>query len=316
MNLNFKKLDVTFDEANNKNGKIVFSPLDRGYGRTLGNDLRRTLMNSIPGTSVVGVIIKDTPHEFSRIDGSVNTGTEVIYNLKQMKFKFDTEEVVKFTFKANKAGNYYAKDIQLPEGVECLTPDIELITLNGEKEMEITMFAIRGKGYIDASMHTYLNEIEVDENEKIIAVDGFFCPVKKVSVQVDSMRVGQEMDYEKLTLGVETDGTITPKESIILASQIICSLLSFTDDMKEYVEEFEMFEEEKEKENLILDMTVEELGLTVRPYNCLKNAHYDTVGKILSLTKTQLSAIDQLGTKSINEIIQKLEDLGYKLKEE
>lgn len=313
MNLGFKKLDVLFEEQNESKGLVYFSPLERGYARTLGNDLRRVMLSSIPGTSVVGVKISGTNHEFCRIEGTVSTGTEIVFNLKQMKFDFDSEDMLYAEFKTNKAGTYNAKDFKLPKGVVCLTPNQELVKLTGEKEVTIGIYLRRGRGYVDAEMHVFLeDESFVD----VIRIDGTFSPINNVSVEVQNIRVGQNTEFEKLILTVETDGTISPKSSVTLASEIIRTMLSFTQDMKEYVEEFEMIEEEKEKENLILDMTIEELGLSVRPYNCLKAANYDSVGKILSLTRSQLGAIEQLGAKSIREIEEKITELGYKLKEE
>lgn len=312
LNLAFKKLDYLYEEIAKNKAKVHIKPLDRGYGRTLGNSLRRILISSIPGTSIVGLKIEGSSHEFQLIEGTVNDGTEIIVNLKEMRFAFDSEKMQKFTFTGTEKGTYLAKDIALPDGVKCLTPNLELVKLTGEKEVKMTIFALRGKGYIEANEHDYFDE----EEEDIMLMDGTFQTVKSPKIEIEKIRVGQDTNYEKLVLTVETDGTITPEKAFVLAVEIMRSQLSFVDDMKEYVEEYEMIEAEKEKENEILDMAIEALDLNVRPYNCLKNAKYNTIGEVLSLSREQLKAIDQLGAKSIREIEEKIHNLGYKLRDE
>lgn len=313
MNLGLKKLDYLYEELSETKARIHIKPLERGYGRTLGNSFRRVLMSTIPGTSIVGMKIEGSNHEFQQIEGTINDGTEIIVNLKDMKFSIDSEEMQVLEFEAKKAGAYYAKDIKLPNGVTCLTPDVELVKLTGEKEVSMTFYAIKGKGYVDANEHEYFDE---EEDEGVIAIDGTFQTIKAPKIEIEKIRVGQKTNYEKLILTVETDGTISPEKAFILASEIMRVQTSFVEEMKEYVEEYEMIEAEKEKENEILDMPIETLGLSVRPYNCLKNAEYLTIGEVLGLSRDQLKAIDQLGSKSIREIEEKINNLGYKLREE
>ena len=315
LNLNFKKLNVYYEEISENKGNVYLSPLERGYGYTLGNSLRRVLLSSIPGTSVIGVRIKNANHEFQRIAGTINDGTEIVSRLKEMKFSMDSEEMVKLHFSAAKSGTYYAKDIKLPKGVECLTPDVEFLKLTGEtkEQVEMTIYVRKGRGFLDGSLHVEFDE-EIDAD--VIRVDGKFTPINKVSIVVEEMRVGQNTDFEKLLLKVETDGTIKPDEAFQLASKIMVHHLSYIDDMKDYLEQFSMQEEEKQKENEIFDTPISMLGLGVRPLNCLTNAGYTTVGKVLSLTYKQLEAIEQLGAISIKEIVDTLASLGYKLKDD
>lgn len=313
MNLGFKKADVQFEEISKTKARFHFFPLERGYGRTFGNDLRRVLLSSIPGTAVIGVRVEGLNHEFQNIPGTVNNGTELIVNIKNMIFSIPTEEMTAVTFLAKKAGTYYAKDISLPKEVKCLTPDEELVKLTGDSEVKITLFIQKGRGYWDADEHLELLE---EGYEDVIRIDADYKPVKNVSVNLEKMRVGQNTNYERLTLEVETDGVLTPKEAVTVAKFIIVNHLEYFEDMKEYVEEFELLEEEKQKEEEIFDMLIETLDLSPRPYNCLKKSGYHTIGQVLGLTREQLKALDQLGAKSIREIEEKIAKIGFKLKEE
>lgn len=314
MNLAFKSLDYLYEETSKNAGRVHIKPLESGYGRTLGNTLRRVLISSIPGTSVVGLKIDGETHEFQQMAGTVNDGTEIIVNLKEMKFAIESEKMQTLTFTAKEKGVYYAKDIKLPSGVKCLTPNVELVKLTGEKEVSMTIFAIRGKGYIGANDHEYFDNEEEDSD--VMLVDGTFQAVKSPKIEISKVRVGHDTNYEELVLTIETDGTISPEKAIVLAIEIIRTQLSFVDGMKEYIEEYEMIEAEKEKENEILDMPIETMDLSVRPYNCLKNANYNTIGEVLGLSREQLKAIDQLGAKSIREIEEKIHNLGYRLRED
>ena len=313
MNLGFKKAEIFHEEVYTNRAKFHFHPLEKGYGRTLGNDLRRVLISSIPGTAVMGVLIDGLNHEFQHIPGTVENGTDIILNAKKMIFSVPGEKMVQLTFKAKKAGTYYAKDIELPEGVECLTPNAMLMKLTGEKEVVVSLFVKQSRGYVDADEH---KEFEEEGFENVIRVDADFKPVKNVAVEVVNMRVGQNTNFEKLILDVETDGVVSPKEALTIAKFIIVNQLHFMDDMKEFVEEFELLEEEKQKEEEIFDTLIETLDLTPRPYNCLKKAGYNTIGQVLALTREQLKSLDQLGAKSITEIEEKLFKIGYKLKDE
>lgn len=313
LNLGFKKADVFFEEISDIRAKFHFYPLERGYGRTLGNDLRRVLLSSIPGTAVIGILIDGLNHEFQNIPGTVENGTDVVLNVKKMIFSVPKEEMIELNFKVKKAGTYYAKDIRLPEGVKCLTPDVEFMKLTGEKEVNVSLYVKKARGYVDADEH---KEFEEEGYENVIRIDADFKPVKNVAVNVVKMRVGQNTNYEKLILDVETDGVVSPKEAVTLSKFIIVNQLEYFEDMKEFVEEFELLEEEKQKEEEIFDTLIETLDLTPRPYNCLKKAGYHTIGQVLALTREQLKSLDQLGAKSITEIEEKLSKIGYKLKDE
>lgn len=311
LNLGFKKLEVLYEDNGPQNGTVIMQPLERGYATTLGNDLRRVLLSSMPGASSIGLKVEGLNHEFQRVEGAAEDVAELIMNLKEMRFKVFGEDMQTIKFSAKKEGIYKASDFSLPSEVECLTPEVEFIKLTGEKEIYIEVFLKNGRGYVNAKEHK-----EFDDFPEIIKVDGLFAPIKKVSVKVEKTRVGQDTNFEKLLLNVETDGSINPKDSVMLASEIIRSKLSFVEDISDVKDEYDLYEQEKEKEKKIFEQDIEILDLGVRPYNCLTKAGYTTIGKVLTLTRSQLEAIDQLGLKSIDEIIEKVRLLGYELKDE
>ena len=309
MNLGFKKLNVSHKNKTDNLGEVYIEPLDSGFGRTYGNSLRRILLSSLPGASVVGFSIDGMSHEFQQIDGAIEDGIELINHLKKMRFSMEGNEAL-LTFKKSKNGTYYASDLELPKSVNVLTPEVPFLRLTGEKEVDVSVYLAKGRGYEHADSHEYV------EGENIIKTDGMFSPVNRVQVDVEKMRVGQDSSFERLILTVETDGSVLPEESVVTASHIMREQLAFVDDMKEYVEEIDVIEKEKQKEEEILSMKIEELGLTVRSYNSLKNNGYYTVGEILTLTRKQLGNLKQVGDVSRDEIENKIADLGYQLRQE
>lgn len=313
MNLGFEKIKVYYDgeESTNFQGKVVIEPLERGFARTLGNTLRRIMLSSMPGTSVIGIKIPTVYHEFSTIPGAVTDMTELILNLKKIRFKahFDGVQVVKF--ESTKEGTYLANSLDLPSSVELHNPKQELIRLTGETPVEFEVYIKHSRGYVDSSMHE-----EFGDRPDIMKVDGMFSPIKKVNYFEEGMRIGQNANYERLTLDVVTDGSINAKDAVMLAGKIAQSHFDFFEDMSDIAEKTEIYQEKKEEEDRIMDLPIEHLDLSVRAYNCLKRDGYTTVRKIHTLSEPQLYAIPQMGEKSVREVIDKMCELGLELRKD
>lgn len=308
VNLGFKKLSFSYENESDFKGKVYIEPLKRGFSSTIGNSLRRILLTSMPGVAVVGMEIDGINHEYQLIDGTIQDGVQIIAALKNMRFKMDKNEEVIY-FEESKKGDYFAKDLKLPEGVECLTPDEHFVTLTGDKKIKIKLYLKKSVGYEDAEEHEF-------ENENIIKIDGLYSPIKNVAISKEAVRVNHDMNYERLILDITTDGSILPQESVVVACKILTELLGFVDDMKEYVEEIDVIEQEKQRDKEVLEMKIEELGLTARSYNSLKNNGLNTVGDILQLTRKQLGHLKQVGEVSRREIEDKINELGYNLRQE
>lgn len=313
MNLGFEKLKVYFDASpsSSEQGKVVIEPLERGYARTLGNTLRRIMLSSMPGTSVIGIQVPNVYHEFATIPGSVTDMTELILNLKNLRFKAEGEGLHTIRFSASKEGSYKASSLQLTDGVELKTPDLEILQLTGEQTVEFDIFIKQSRGYVDSSMH-----IEFDERPDIIKIDGVFSPIRKVGFEEQKMRLGQNPNYERLILQIETDGSITSKDAIALAGKIAQSHFDFFENMSDIAEKTEVYQEKKEEEDRIMDLPIEHLDLSVRAYNCLKRDGYTTVRKIYTLSEPQLYAIHQMGELSVRQVIAKMKELGLELKKD
>ena len=254
-------------------GRFVIEPLERGYGITLGNSLRRVLLSSLPGTAVTSVKIDGVLHEFSTLSGVVEDTVDIVLNLKKLLVKLYTDEPVVVRIEAKGAGPIYARDIIADASVEILNPDLYIATLqeDGSLNMEITV--AKGRGYVPAERNK-LPEHPIG----IIPVDSIFTPVSKVNFQIDNTRVGQVTDYDKLTIDIWTDKTIAPDEALGLASKILIEHLKLFTDLTDSSDEVEiMVEKEEEAIDRLLEMTIEELDLSVRSYNCLKRAGINTL---------------------------------------
>jgi DNA-directed RNA polymerase subunit alpha len=313
MNLGFEKIKVYYDgdEESSNYGKVIMEPLERGFARTYGNTLRRILISSMPGTSVIGIKMPNVYHEYASIPGSVTDMTELILNLKQVRFKSDGDELKTVRFEANKEGNYTAASLDLPTGVELQNPDQELIQLTGDMTVEFDLYLKQSRGYVDAEKLE-----EFSDRPDIIKVDGMFTPIKKVGYEEQNMRIGQNANYERLILDVLTDGSITSKEAVMLAGKIAQSHFNFFDNMSDIAEKTEIFQEKKEEEDRIMDLPIEHLDLSVRAYNCLKRDGYTTVRAIYALSEQGVDAIHQMGEKSVREVIDKMKELGLELRKD
>jgi len=313
VNMGFEKINVYHDGGEKPfvPGKIIIEPLERGFGNTIGNAIRRIALASMAGASVIGVRISGVVHEFTMIPGSGMDVTKFILNLKKLRFKVEGEEVQTITFSSGKSGFYKASDLVLPTGVEIMNPEHDLISLTGTQQVDIEIYVKNGRGYTPSEQIT-----EFDGESDIIPVDGTYSPVRKIGYEVEKMRIGQDATYERLILIVETDGSVSPKDAVMVAAKIAKSHFDFFEGISDIAEKTEVYQEKKEEENRILDLPIEHLDLSVRSYNCLKREGFTSVRKILALTESQLYSIHQLGDKSVKEIIAKIIELGLELKKD
>ncbi|HKM16982.1 MAG: DNA-directed RNA polymerase subunit alpha [Firmicutes bacterium] len=292
-------------------GRFVVEPLERGYGITLGNSLRRVLLSSLPGTAVTSVRIDGVLHEFSTMPGVVDDTVDIVLNLKKLLVKLYSDEPVVVRIEAKGAGPVHARDIIADATVEILNPDLYIATLekDGVLNMEITV--AKGRGYVPAERNK-----QPDHPIGIIPVDSIFTPVTKVNFQVDHTRVGQVTDYDKLTLDIWTDKTIAPDEALSLASKILIEHLKLFNDLSDAGSSMEiMVEKEEEVIDRLMEMTIEELDLSVRSYNCLKRAGINTIGELVRKTEEDMMKVRNLGKKSLQEVKDKLGALGLSLRE-
>ncbi len=285
--------------------------MERGYGTTLGNSLRRVLLSSLPGTAVTTLRIDGVLHEFSTIPGVVEDTVDITLNLKNLLVKLYVDEPVVVRIEASEPGPIHARDIIADSSVEILNPDLYIATLQegGSLDMEITVS--RGRGYVSAERNK-LPEHPIG----IIPVDSIYTPVNKVNFQIDNTRVGQVTDFDKLTLDIWTDKTISPDEALSLASKILIEHLKLFTDLTDTSDSVEiMVEKEEEAIDRLLEMTIEELDLSVRSYNCLKRAGINTVEELTRKTEEDMMKVRNLGKKSLQEVKDKLGVLGLALRE-
>ncbi|GEA14369.1 MAG: DNA-directed polymerase subunit alpha [Moorella sp. (in: firmicutes)] len=298
-------------EMSNKYGRFVVEPLERGYGITLGNSLRRILLSSLPGAAVTTVKIEGVLHEFSTIPGVVEDTTEIILNLKSLALKLHSDEPKVIRIEAEGEGEVTAADIITDADVEVLNPDLHIATIEKGGRLFIEMTVEKGRGYVSAEKNK-----KEDQPIGIIPVDSLFSPVHKVNYQVENTRVGQVTDYDKLTLEVWTDGTIAPDEAVSSAAKILIEHMRLFLGLTERVsDEVTMVEKEEESRDRLMDMSIEELDLSVRSYNCLKRAGINTVGELLQRTEEDMMKVRNLGKKSLEEVTQKLAELGLSLRQ-
>lgn len=292
-------------------GKFVIEPLERGYGTTLGNSLRRVLLSSLPGAAVTSIKIDGVLHEFSTIPNVVEDTTEIILNIKKMIIRYDGNERKVIRFEQVGPKTVTAGDIEPDPEIEILNPDLHIATLDegGKLVMELTVE--RGRGYVSADQQP----IKSEEIVGLIPIDSIYTPVKRVNYTVENARVGKRTDYDSLTLEVWTNGSISPEESISLSAQILIEYLKlFTEIDDTYAEVEILVEKEEEKKDKVLEMSIEELELSVRASNGLKRANINTVGDLIEKTREEMSKIRNLGQKSLEEIERKLSELGLSLK--
>lgn len=291
-------------------GKFVVEPLERGYGLTLGNSLRRILLSSLPGTAVTAVQIEGVLHEFSTIEGVVEDTVDIVLNLKKLLVKLHTDGPVVIRVEANQEGPLLAGDITTDPTVEILNPDLVIATLQKGAQLNMEITVARGRGYVSAEKNK-----SPEHPIGLIPVDSIFTPVTKVLYSVEDTRVGQITDYDRLVLEVWTDRTIAPDDAVSLAAQVLMEHIKLFTDLTDGVGNVEiMVEKEEESIDRLMEMTVEELDLSVRSYNCLKRAGINTVDELVRKTEEDMMKVRNLGKKSLAEIKEKLGELGLSLR--
>lgn len=304
------KVDIIELSEDFRYGKFVVEPLERGYGITIGNALRRILLSSLPGVAVNAVKIEGVLHEFSTIPGVKEDVTEIILTLKELSATIDGEGNRTLKIEAQGPCTVTGADIICPPNVEIINKDLKIATLDEGSKLNMDIHVDKGRGYVPA-------EENKTENMPIgvLPVDSIYTPVEKVNYHVENTRVGQKSDYDKLTLEVWTNGSINPQEGISLAAKVLVEHLKLFIDLTEHVSNVEiMVEKEEDQKEKVLEMTIEELDLSVRSYNCLKRAGINTVEELANKSEDDMMKVRNLGKKSLEEVIQKLDELGLGLK--
>ncbi len=307
------KIEIAEISEDKKYGRFVVEPLERGYGTTLGNSLRRIMLSSLPGAAVSQVKIEGVVHEFSAIPGVKEDVTEIIMNIKSLAIKntCETNEPKTAYIEFEGEGVVTAGDIQVDPDIEILNPDLVIATLSGGPDcklyMELTI--TKGRGYISADKNKN-DELPIG----VIAIDSIYTPVERVNLTVQNTRVGQITDYDKLTLDVFTNGTLEPDEAVSLAAKVLSEHLNSFIDLSENAKTAEvMVEKEDNEKEKVLEMNIDELELSVRSYNCLKRAGINTVEELTNRTSEDMMKVRNLGRKSLEEVLAKLKELGLSL---
>ena len=294
-------------------GVFVVEPLERGFGTTLGNSLRRVLLSSLPGYAITSVKIDGILHEFSTIPNVKEDVTEIVLNLKGVILKIHGDGPKIMYIEANGSGEITAGDIKTDSEVEILNPDHHIATLDNGAHVTMELTADKGRGYVSSDRNKQLLAPEIG----VIAIDSIYSPVLKVNYTVDNTRVGQITDYDKLSIEVWTDGTISAKEAVSFAAKILTEHLNLFVDLSDEVSNTEIMvvKDDSAKEK-VLEMTIEELDLSVRSFNCLKRAGINTVEDLINKTEDDMMKVRNLGRKSLDEVVAKLESLDLSLRDE
>ena len=306
------KIEIVETSDDNKYGKFVIEPLERGYGITLGNALRRIMLSSLPGTAVSHVKIKGVLHEFSSIPGVKEDVTEIIMNIKNVVIKNNSD-----TFEPKQAyidvvGERVVRagDIKVDGDIEIVNPDLVIANLSGpDAKLEMELTIVNGRGYVSLDKNK-----EADAPIDVIAIDSIFTPVERVNLTVQNTRVGQVTDYDKLTLYVYTNGALAPDEAVSLAANLLVEHLKLFVDLSENARLVDvMVESTTDEKEKVLEMNIDELELSVRSYNCLKRAGINTVQELINKTPEDMMKVRNLGRKSLDEVLAKLKELGLSL---
>ena len=307
------KIEITEISEDNKYGRFVVEPLERGYGTTLGNSLRRIMLSSLPGTAVSLIKIKGVLHEFSSILGVKEDVTEIVMNIKELCIKNNStsNEIKQAYIDASGDCVVTAGDIQIDGDLEILNPDLVIANLSGaDAKLEMELTITNGRGYVGSDKNK-----DLDASIDAIAVDSIYTPVERVNLTVENTRVGQITDYDKLTLDVFTNGTLAPDEAVSLAAKVLSEHLNLFIDLSENAKTVDVMVDKNEDENeKVLEMNIDELELSVRSYNCLKRAGINTVEELTNRTSEDMMKVRNLGRKSLEEVLGKLKELGLSLK--
>ncbi len=303
------RIECTNMSADGKYGRFVIEPLERGFGHTLGNSLRRVLINSLPGAAVTSVNIDGVQHEFSTIPGVKEDVTEIILNLKNLSVKLYSDQVKMVEINAVGPCDVTAADIKADDEVEIVNDDLHIATLAEGAQLHMWLSLDRGRGYVSS-----------DKNKTaqmpigVIPIDSIYTPIRKVNYEIENSRVGQITDYDKLTLEVWTDGSVQPDEAISMAARILTDQLSLFIGLTDQTMPVGAVEPEEDNMGKVLEMTIEDLDLSVRAYNCLKRAGINTVSELVQRNQEDMMKVRNLGKKSLEEVEQKLQALGLSLR--
>ena len=314
--IEFEKPNIKCLEADDENNyaKFVCEPLERGYGITIGNSLRRILLSSLPGSAITSVKIEGVLHEFTTVPNVVEDVPEIIINLKNVRLKLDKNEEKTLRINFDGPGEVTAGDIETDGSVEVLNPDLHIATVSEGGHLVIEMTADKGRGYNTAEKNK-----KQEQAIGVLPIDSIYTPVKKVNYSVENTRVGQMVDYDKLTIEVWTDGSLKPYEALSIAAKVMTGHLELFIDLSETAKNTQvMVEKEESKKEKVLEMSIEDLELSVRSFNCLKRAAISTVEDLTNKTEADMMKVRNLGKKSLDEVVNKLHslDLNFASEEE
>ena len=310
--IEIEKPKIEIQEKTSTYGKFVVEPLERGYGTTLGNSLRRILLSSLPGSAVTSIKIDGVLHEFSTIPGVVEDVTDIVLNMKKLLVVSTSDEPVIGRIHKEGPGEVTAADIMIGPEVEILNPDLVIATLEEEGKLSLELRVERGRGYVSAERNKR-DDMPIGE----IAIDSIFTPVKKVNFTVENTRVGQVTDFDRLILETWNNGSIEPDGAVSLAAKIMSEHLRLFIDLTDATSDIEVMVEKEEKEkDKVLEMSIEELDLSVRSFNCLKRAGINTVEELIKKTEEDMMKVRNLGKKSLEEVKSKLAEYGLSLRSE
>ena len=312
--IEFEKPNIHKVEETDNYGKFVVEPLERGYGTTLGISLMLVLIASLPGAAITSMQIDGVLHEFSTVEGVTEDVTQIILNLKKVSLKLDSVDQKNLELDVKGPAEVTASDIQGDNEVTILNPDLHIATVADGAELHIKLTADKGRGYLSAND----NKARMDDLAiGVLPIDSIYTPIERVNYTVENARVGQRNDYDKLTLDVWTDGSLTPTEAVSLGAKILTEHLAMFVDLTETAQNAQvMVEKEETHKEKILEMTIEELDLSVRSYNCLKRAGINTVKELTDRTVSDMMKVRNLGQKSLEEIKLKLNDLGVSFRQD
>jgi DNA-directed RNA polymerase subunit alpha len=314
--MEMEKPRITCEETDGgQYARFVVEPLEKGYGITLGNCMRRTLLSALPGSAVIAFRIAGVAHEFSTIRGITEDVVDIVLNLKGLAVKCSVQDknfVTYLKIRKNTAGEVTARDFESNDQVEILNPDLHICTMDEGAVLDMDVMIGNGRGYVTSE----INKNKYD-NIDFIAVDSIFSPVKKVNFSVDATRVGQSIDYDKLTLEVTTNGTTTAREIVSLAGKIVNEHVNLFIELCSEISDMSILvSKEEDKQVKLMELPIEEMDLSVRSYNCLKRAGINTIQDLLKKSKSDMFKVRNLGAKSVEEVIQKLESYGFNLRKD
>ena len=314
--LNFEKpiYKITDYIEGNSFGKFELEPLERGFGTTLGNALRRVMLSSMPGSAIVAFKVDGVMHEFSTIEGIVEDVTTIVLNLKSIVVKNNTDEVKKLTLSVNEEKTVTAADIVTDGDVEIINPDQVICTVSKGGKLEMELLVANGRGYVPSNENK-----SFIEGQKLgyIPIDALYSPIERISYEVDSARVGQDASYDKLIMNVQTNGSIRPEEAMALAAKIIIEHLNIVTNLSEIADMTGIMNAKQEDSKLKkLETSIDDLDFSVRAYNCLKRAGVNTLGDLTEKSELEMMKIRNLGKKSLKEVIDKIKDMGLKFRDE